>query len=991
MLIKFKKIIILSVFAVFIVGCEIEPHSLRVIDETKDDKQSPVEYVPSVSETQSTLVSGQVSGAELYTDLCESCHGQAGLSFSTKFSPTQLNTLQTIISQTMPPDNPEFCINECASNIAGFIINQIEIRNSTSNLDDAILDQTTNDISATQNTEVLTGEELYNARCISCHGAIGQIDSINVPISSNFELSSLEALIAHTMPPGNPTDCINDCAVKITNYIANEFKLINPIINLENVSSNPLIDEANSTQFVTEQLTGGEIYDALCSTCHGVIGKVDNTGIAISNNYSYSSLTTRINQTMPPILPDNCINSCAEKVAEFILSSLGNLGGTGTTSNIGDTSNTGRIDIVEPFIESQNAGSVTLHRLNRAEYNNTVRDLLLTEETPASNFPVDDYGYGFDNIANVLSLSPLHVEMLESSAAALSEAAAIKKIIENISIRSEAETLLGTSGEAYTNEWMLFSNGSISTIYQIPEAGDYVFTANVWATQGGSELVSMDILFDGIVAKNVSVPNIQGNPGIFQITKTLKPGPIEFGVAFINDYANLATGEDRNLLVDWLQIEGPINLAPIDNPYRKILISCDPAFTGVIPCATQVLSKFAKKAWRRPVTVEEIDNLLGIFNTAIQQGDNFDVGIALAIKAILLSPHFIFRVELDTTTIAGTYPLTAHELAARLSYFLWSSTPDAELTALADSGELLTPAMIAQQVERMLVDPKANALVDNFSGQWLHTRGLSDIVPDNSLFPNWTNSLNILFQTETKTFFRNLMQSGVSMKELLTANYSFMNAELASFYGLALPSAELQKVTLPSNRKGFLTQGSFLAVSSLPTRTSVVKRGKWVLSNLLCSEPPPPPPNIPALPSSDVPTGSLREIMELHRQNPVCASCHSVMDPIGFSLEHFDAIGQWRDQDNGFAIDDSGQLPDGTSFQGAHGLAQVVANDPRYSACVVEKLFTYALGRGPQATDSAYLNAIDSEWIAQGMQFGQLVKLIAQSEPFTSRYTDGVP
>ena len=992
MLNKLIKIIIIKVFITLIVGCEIEPNSKLVINEPGDEKQSSVEYMPTVNPPLSTLIN-ETSGAELYSNLCESCHGKAKQSFINKITHTELNILQDQISRTMPLDNPGICVNECAFYIASFIIKQISFGISTDILEQTYPAQTTSDTNSPQFTKELTGAELYITMCVSCHGAIGQNDGFAVPISNVFELSILEALIDHIMPLGNATECIKECALKITNYIVSEFQLINSLTNVENVNSIPPVDETNSIP-MTNQLTGAELYNELCTTCHGKIGQADSTSIAINNNFDLSSLINKIDQSMPPTSSNNCVNTCAEKVATYILtsfSSLANASGTSNPGGVDNTGSTGGVVNVEPTVNIRNAGNVTLHRLNRAEYNNTIRDLLLTEEKPALGLPADDYGYGFDNIANVLSLSPLHVEIFESSASSLSEAVAIKKIVENISVRKEAESLLGTSGVAYTNEWMLFSNGSISTIYQITEAGDYTFTANVWGTQGGSELVSMDILFDGMVTENVSVPNTESNPGIFQITKSLQPGPIEFGVAFINDYSNTATGEDRNLLVDWLQVEGPNNVVPIANPYREILISCDPNIIGVLPCATQVMTKFTRQAWRRPESDLEINDLLSLFNTAIQQGDSFDTGIALAVKAILLSPHFIFRVELDSETIAGTYPLTAYELASRLSYFLWSTTPDAELISLADSGDLLLPTTIAQQVERMLADPKAIALVNNFSGQWLHTRGLSDLLPDTTLFPNWTQSLNNLFQIETQTFFKYLMQSDVSMNELLTANYSFMNTELASYYGLTSSATDFQKIDLPINRKGFLTQGSFLAVTSLPTRTSVVKRGKWVLSNLLCSEPPPPPPNIPGIPSSETPSGSLREIMELHRQNPVCASCHSMMDPIGFSLEHFNAIGQWRDQDNGFDIDDSGQLPDGTTFQGAQGLAQVIVDDPRYSACVVEKLFTYALGRGPQSTDSIYLNEIDSAWSTQGMQFYKLVSLIAQSEPFTSRYTDGMP
>jgi len=1003
-----KNIVILSILVTLISACEIETYAERKVSDPNEEKQSAVENAPHSTNTQLTLIN-QFSGSELYNNLCETCHGKIGPVYANKFNTTELKLLVILINQSMPITNPESCVDECASKVANYVFNQMKSVNGTPSPEYTKITETSTDSSElkniipqkeTENIEVQVvieknGAEIFNTMCISCHGAVGQTNNTTLTINYNFDLASLETLIDQSMPITNPESCVDECASKVANYVFNQMKPINstPSPEYTNItetstdSSEPknIIPQKETENFevqVAVEKNGAEIYNTMCISCHGAVGQINNTTFTINNNFDLTSLETLIDQSMPPSSPGTCTKTCAQKVATYIYTSFASSSSTSTADSTSKTVN---------VVNNRNAGNVTLHRLNHTEYNNTVRDLLMTKEKPASNFPADDFGYGFNNIANVLSLSPLHVELLEDSASVLSKQAAIKESIENISIRTEAETLLGTSGEAYTNEWMLFSNGSILTIYQIQEPGDYVFTAKVWATQGGTELVSMDILFDGIVVENKSVPNTETDPGIFQITKTLQPGPIEFGVAFINDYSNVTTGEDRNLLVDWLQIEGPINKTPTINPYRAILMSCDPNLIGITPCATQIITDFSKQAWRRPVTVEEVNELVSIFNLAIQQGDEFDVGIALAMKAVLLSPNFIFRVELDTATIAGTYPLTPHELASRLSYFLWSSKPDSELIALADSGELLLQSTIAQQVERMLTDPKSVALVNNFSGQWLHTQGLSEHTPNVTLFPNWNESLKISFQTETQKFFTHLIQTNQNMNKLLTANYSFINTELAAYYGIMPPSAEFEKTVLPINRQGFLTQGSFLAVTSLPTRTSVVKRGKWILSNLLCSEPPPPPPAIPSIPSSDIPSVSLREIMELHRQNPVCASCHSMMDPIGFSLEHFNAIGQWRDLDNGFIIDDSGQLPDGTSFQGAKGLAQVIVNDPRYSVCIVEKLFTYALGRGPLSTDEVYLDEINSTWTMQGMQFNNLVKLIAQSEPFTSRYTDGVP
>lgn len=712
--------------------------------------------------------------------------------------------------------------------------------------------------------------------------------------------------------------------------------------------------------------SGAELYTQLCVGCHGPTGTDGSSGISITLT-DPTLLTLTITQRMPFGNTSSCTEPCASKIAAYITD--GYPGAVAATPS---------------------ASTIALHRLNRAEYDNTVRDLLLTESQPAQQFPTDDHGYGFDNIADVLSLSPLHLELMENSATTLAEQAALTPDVTPTTQLTEAETLSGTAGVAGNGFWNLYSNGSITAVYPIAVAGDYTFTARVWGTQASTEWVRMDLRLNGLTVQTVDVPNEQNNPGLFSFTTTLNPGVVEFGVAFLNDFYNPTAGLDRNLLVDWLQMEGPFNASIPDNPYRAQLYSCDPTTTDPQNCAQEIITNFAQQAWRRSVTAAETQSLLQLFNTALSEGDSFDVGIALALRGILISPHFIFRVELDPTSDGSSQSLSAYELANRLSYFLWSSMPDAQLMTLADNGQLLEKSVISEQVTRMLNDPKAQALVENFSGQWLQTRALQNVEPDYATYPAWDANLRTALQTESNNFFTHLMRADISMNQLLLADYSFIDSRLATHYEMSPPQTPFTQTTLPPNRRGLLTQGGFLTVTSHPTRTSIVKRGQWVLSNLLCSDPPPPPPGVEGLPSAGTTTGTLRERMEAHRSKPECISCHASMDPIGFGLEHFDAIGRWRDQDNFAPIDATGQLPDGTSFRGALELSQVIADDPRYAACVVEKLFTYALGRGPQADDEVYLDQINADWIQLGMTFKQLAILIAQSEPFTQRRTTGV-
>ncbi|MFE8603261.1 DUF1592 domain-containing protein [Archangium violaceum] len=491
-------------------------------------------------------------------------------------------------------------------------------------------------------------------------------------------------------------------------------------------------------------------------------------------------------------------------------------------------------------------GRVTLHRLNRAEYDNTVRDLLGDTTRPARDFPADDHGYGFDNNADVLSLGPLLMEKYGAAAEKLAEA---------------------------------------------------------------------------------SWPRV----------RTCTPDP------------------------------------------------ADP-----LPCARLILEPFARRAWRRPVTPTEVDRLLAFLPLARAHGEGFDAGMKLALRAVLLSPHFLYRVELDPDPAStAPHPLNAHELASRLSYFLWSSMPDEALLAAADAGTLRNPEELERQVRRMLADPKAEALVDNFAGQWLYTRALDELHPDPHLYP-FDDSLREAMRQETRLVFREFLLGDHPAKDLLDANFTYVNDRLARHYGLPPPgTSQMTRVDLSAHpeRAGLFGQGSILAVTSHPDRTSPVKRGLWVLEQLLCKAPPPPPPNVEGLPPPVDPSMGIKQRMARHSSDPTCSGCHQLMDPIGYGLENFNPVGAWRQKEevSGAQVDPSGELPGGVRFKDGVELRTLLESDPGLERCIAQHLLTYGLGRGPTSADACTLDDIASKARTSGGRLSDLILSVIRSEAFTSR------
>ena len=632
-------------------------------------------------------------------------------------------------------------------------------------------------------------------------------------------------------------------------------------------------------------------------------------------------------------------------------------------------------------------GRVTLRRLNRAEYDNTVRDLFGIDVRVAADFPSDDVGYGFDNIGDVLSMPPVLFERALEAAEKVARAAIVTGEIESAPVQRGAGGTLGSEGE-------------IGQDFDFPAEGEYLFRANASGDQAGPDPVRMGFRIAGREEHVVDVPNRRRSPKDYELRMRLPAGRQRFAVAFLNDYYNPEAENpkqrDRNLHLESLSVIGPLGLVDAALPASHRRIFATPVPPGLDAAAERGavvanLQPLVSRAFRRPATAAEVDRLAGIYAAARSSGETIERAMQVAVTAMLVSPSFLFLVEADPPP-GEVRRLGDHELASRLSYFLWSSMPDETLMAAADRGELRSDEQIVAQARRMLADPKSRALVDNFAGQWLQLRTLSAFSPDRARFPAFDDELRQAMRRETEEFFAAIVREDRSIVEFLDADSTFVNERLAKHYGIeGVTGDEFRRVAVNRDQRGgLLGQASILAVTSNPTRTSPVKRGRWVLENLLAAPPPPPPPNVPELPTSgEALTGTLRQRMEQHRANPSCAACHRLMDPLGFGLENFDAIGAWRSEDGGAPVDPSGELPDGRRFAGPAELRQVlVARRGEFRRCLTEKLFTYALGRGVEYYDACAVERIAAATEAGGDRFVAMVAGIVTSAAFRERESD---
>src|SRR5437762_1620127 len=642
-------------------------------------------------------------------------------------------------------------------------------------------------------------------------------------------------------------------------------------------------------------------------------------------------------------------------------------------------------------------GRVTIRRLNRAEYNNTIRDLVGVDFQPADDFPADDSGYGFDNIGDVLSLPPVLLEKYLAAARKILNKAIITDLKPRPVQHFDADALEGTAPGESLGEGIkrLGREGNIFASVKFPHDGEYVLRAKAYGEQAGPEPARMSFSLDDQELTKFDVKAEEPAPEIYELRMQVWAGAHKFAAEYLNNYRNPndpnPKTRDRNLVIHYLEVDDTDPSRPVVLPesHQRIFFR-HPTPQTKMETARQIIGRFATRAFRRPVLKEEVDRLLKLFALADTNGESFEKSVQVALEAALVSPYFLFRGELqpEPNNPGAVHPVDEFALASRLSYFLWSSMPDDELFGLA--GRKALRKNLEAQVRRMLEDRKARALVDNFAGQWLQIRNLKLAAPDNKLFPEFDDALRAAMAKETELFVAEIAQHNRSVLEFLDADYTFVNGRLAGLYGIKNFSGDdFQRVSLKwTHRGGILTQASILTITSTPTRTSPVKRGKWVLENLLGTPPPPPPPDVPELKEGQAAlTGTLRQRMEQHRENPICASCHARMDPIGFGLENFNGIGRWRDQEGEFAIDPAGRLVTGETFSGPDDLKTILIKRKRedFVHCLTEKMLTYALGRGLEYYDKCAVDQVTKRLAKGRYRFSTLILEIVKSTPFEMR------
>ena len=636
------------------------------------------------------------------------------------------------------------------------------------------------------------------------------------------------------------------------------------------------------------------------------------------------------------------------------------------------------------------AGQVTIHRLNRTEYNNTVRDLLGVDINPAKDFPSDDVGYGFSNIADVLSLPPLLLEKYVDASEKIAAAAILTEESGQRKQRFDARQLRGSGAADVRDDWVrMNSTGSAFREQEIKLAGEYIIRVKAAADQAGPDPARMEIRIDG---KPVKVHDIKGHrePGTYEIRHELPAGRRRIEAAFINDYykpeAKNPRDRDRNLAVGFIELEGPTNAAPPE-VHQRIIFTTPSDKKTVEQATREVLQRLMPRAFRRPIDKTEVDRIVRLVEFAFERGNSFERGIQVALQAILVSPHFLFRVEDGAPSNDEQHTISEYEIASRLSYFLWSTMPDEELFDIAGQGKLHEPDVLDAQIARMLADPKADALVDNFASQWLTLSNFVEATPDAKLFPEFTPELRADMIAETKMFVREIFREDRSLLDFLDADFTFANERLAKHYGIAgVEGDELRRVSLPpSQRAGVLTHGSILTITSNPNRTSLVRRGAWVLDNILGVQLPDPPASVPSLEEGAKKSGatSVREQLRIHRESPSCAACHDTLDPLGFGFENFDPIGRWRSEAESKPVDAGGTLPSGESFSGPSELVQILKKrELDFAELLTQKMLTYALGRGLKISDSCTIDDIVADLQENDYRFTVLVQGIVHSKPF---------
>jgi hypothetical protein len=717
-----------------------------------------------------------------------------------------------------------------------------------------------------------------------------------------------------------------------------------------------------------------------CSTCHG--SAIKTAGVVIDPNVKDAETWERaIRQlrakTMPPVGVPRPDAATYDMVASYLETTLD------------------REAAAKP-----NPGYLpNLHRLTRTEYKNAIRDLIGLDNLPKEMdytilLPADNASSGFDNIADLLYVSPVVMERYLDAAARISRLAVGDPAIPvMVNIH---QLPLEEPQNSRVEDLPFGTRGGLAIHSYFPLDAEYEIQVELAGSGRGAH--QLEVTVDG---ERKGFMSIGAGPTQFRIP--VKAGPRLIGVTFVQHTEALdeATLHPRQRsrgtqpAIGAVTIRGPYNnTGPGETPSREKIFSCHPQTSADEPaCAKQVLSTLMRRAYRRPITDSDLAKLTPFYENG-RKDSTFDHGVQTALERLLVSPQFLYRIERDPADVApgSTYKISDLELASRLSFFLWSSIPDDELLNLAIAGQLKQPEVLEQQVRRMMADGRSQSLVTNFAAQWLFLRDVEVKQPDLFLFRDFDEGLRKSFERETELFLDSILRENRSVKELLTANYTFLNQRLAEHYGIPnIRGSQFRRVTFPdgSPRGGLLGQGSVLTLTSYSTRTSPVLRGKYVLENLLASPPPPPPANVPSLKTEGNNSGeqlSLREAMVQHRAQPACANCHARMDPIGFAMENFDAVGKWRDQDAGKPIDVSSKLADGTVVDGVAGVRNLILGDPeRFAGAVTEKLLMYAIGRNVQYFDAPAIRRIVREAAANDYRFSDLVLGITQSVPFQTR------
>jgi len=679
-----------------------------------------------------------------------------------------------------------------------------------------------------------------------------------------------------------------------------------------------------------------------------------------------------------------------------------------------------KASVAEELAANPVLGRASAHRLNRSEYGNAVRDLLGLKIDAAEFLPADDEAYGFDNIADVLRVSPSLMDQYLSASSKLAALAVGDPETQIVNSIYRAPPDLGQY--RHVDGLPLGTRGGLLIEHYFPLDAEYDFavflTRNIVGYMTGLEWPhELEISIDGervfIAPVGGDDDNAMSDENFSAAADTIdarlrtrvfvEAGQHEVSIAFLRrnsaqtqEPLELHT-RDQDLqnmngvpLINYATVIGPINPAgPGDTESRRTIFSCQPATAAdELPCAEEIVSTLSRRAYRRQPSEQELGELLDLYELG-RSDMTFERGIQTAIRGLLASPKFLFRSQQDPIELGpgDIYPLDDFSLASRLSFFLWSSVPDDELLELAEQNRLSDAETYVAQVQRMLADPKSRALVDNFAGQWLFLRNLQSARPDVATFPDFDENLRRALRKETELLFESIVREDRSVVDLLDANYTFLNERLAQHYDIpGIYGSHFRRIeNLPAERRGLLGQGSVLTVTSYPNRTSPVLRGKWVMENILGTPPPPPLPNVPALDENEPGEAplSVRARLEIHRENPICATCHNLLDPLGLALENFDAVGRWRVREPGGMVDSAGGMPDGTEIQGVVELREEILKNPeRFVGVVTEKLMTYALGRGVEFFDMPTVRDIVAKAEEDQYAFSTLIMGIATSDAF---------